>query len=736
MTISHLKYDLREDGGWIVQSNEEHCGNVAAIASEFAGRFGLPRCGSLLGILHDRGKEKTAFQNYIKRSSGYDPSAPAAGPDLKAHSYVGAMILNRPRYDLFSNIVAGHHRGLYNGRHLEVELKRPFPEEIEMPSDLPYPDDYLTPLAKKLGRDRRNHLIRLLFSCLVDADRLDTERFLSPETYDRRGHGDRLESLLEKLEAHLLKFGHCRESEVNRIRKEVQDDCRKAAEWAPGVFSLTVPTGGGKTLSSVLWALLHAVRYGKSRIVVAIPYTGIVAQTADILKGIFGEENVLEHHGNVDYDEADDKDTAARLATQNWDAPIIVTTNVQLLESMFSNKPGKCRKLHNLVDSVVIFDEAQALPTQVLQPIVEALQAYVDCFGVSILFSTASQPSLTGTYPGSTGQNGFRGFEEGTVREIIPPERNLSRRLKRVDLHFDDMRPLDYDEIAERLLKHPKVLCVVNSRRHAMEIFRRIAGDDKALTVHLSRNMCPAHISDKLSEVKEALKDDTSVVRVISTQLIEAGVDIDFPVVYRQLAGLDSILQASGRCNREGRLPSGDSYVFEIAGAKTPGYIARASSATRALLDIRSEIDDWFAPETIGMYFKQLYSRLDGFDTHDIGGMLHRKFKDIDYEDAAETFRLIENEGASVAVPYGDGAQILAQFEATAGNGYFDKSLFRKLGRYTVEIPRRMLDELVNKGVARAVTESLWAVDDVAQYDGNIGIRTESHWINELIIIE
>lgn len=709
---------------------------MAAIASEFAGRFGLHRCGSLLGLLHDKGKEKIAFQNYIKRNSGYDPSAPFVGTDRKAHSYVGAMILNRPGYYLLSNIVAGHHRGLYNERQLEVELDKPFPEEVEMPPSLPPLDDTLYDLAKMLGKTNRNHMIRLLFSCLVDADRLDTERFMSPETFEKRSNGDNLASLLEKLESHLLKFERCPDTEVNRIRKEVQADCRKAAEWAPGLFSLTVPTGGGKTLSSVLWALLHAVSYGKRRLIVTIPHTSIVSQTAGILKDIFGEKNVVEHHGNVDYDEARDEDTAAMLATRNWDAPIVVTTNVQLLESMFSNKPGKCRKLHNIVGSVIIFDEAQALPTGFLQPIVDALQAYVGCFGCSILFSTASQPSLSGLHNANGSRNGFRGFADGLVREIIQQERNLSRRLRRVRLHMDNTRPLDYDEVADRLMKHPRVLCIVNTRQHAMEIFNRLTKDDGALTVHLSRNMCPAHIADRLEEIKEELSDGTRAVRVISTQLIEAGVDIDFPVVYRQLAGLDSILQASGRCNREGRLRSGDSYVFEIAGDKGFGYISQTCAATRALLDAKADIEDWFAPETIGRYFRQLYSRIDEFDAKKIGDKLHRKFNDIDYEEAASAFKLIENDGVSVAVPYGDGAHILKQLEATFGKDCFDSSLFRRLGSYTVEVSKRMITELVGKGVARAVTESLWAVDDVAQYDGATGILADSHWLDELIITQ
>ena len=321
-----------------------------------------------------------------------------------------------------------------------------------------------------------------------------------------------------------------------------------------------MPTGGGKTLASILWALYHAVKNHHQRIIIAIPYTSIIVQTASTLRKIFGDENVLEHHSNLNPEDIKDRKLRERLqlATENWDYPIIVTTNVQLFESLFSNKRSDCRKLHNIVNSVIILDEVQTLPLGFYKPIVHTFDTLHRIFGVSVLFTTASQPILSGRIEGT---NPFASFDALTeVHEIIPTEVQLHEKLRRVNLNFME-GARTYDEIAEELAKHPKVLCIVNTRKNAKELFDRLPKE--GIRLHLSRMMCPDHVADTIKRIKEALKEGgDKPIRVVATQLIEAGVDIDFPIVYRQEAGLDSILQAAGRCNREGKLGISDTYVF------------------------------------------------------------------------------------------------------------------------------------------------------------------------------
>lgn len=348
-----------------------------------------------------------------------------------------------------------------------------------------------------------HHLSRMLFSCLVDADYLDTEAFMDKKSSDLRKNKASLKLLLPLLEKYLMNLkADAKDSEVNQIRDIVQRQCLKMSEEPVGFYSLTVPTGGGKTLSSLAWAIKHAIHNGQRRVIIAIPYTSIIMQTASVLRGIFGDENVLEHHSNF---EPDDKDDALanqiKLATENWDYPIIVTTNVRLFESMFANKPFACRKLHNIVNSVIILDEVQTLPTGFLQPIVDSLKTYNKLFNVSILLTTASQPVLSGLIEGCNPKVSFDGIEK--VTEIIPKEYALHDKLRRVKLDFiQDGKT--YDDIAETLTRHRRVLCIVNTRKDAYEIYSRLPQEGK--TLHLSRNMCAEHIMSTIDEIKAALK--------------------------------------------------------------------------------------------------------------------------------------------------------------------------------------------------------------------------------------
>lgn len=498
------------------------------------------------------------------------------------------------------------------------------------------------------------------------------------------------------------------------------------ADTPTGFYSLTVPTGGGKTLSSLVWAIKHAIKNGQKRVIIAIPYTSIIVQTASILRSIFGEENVLEHHSCVDPEQIKDEKLKEKmkLATENWDYPIIVTTNVQLFESMFSNKPSACRKLHNIVNSVIILDEVQTLPMDYLQPIVDSLKTYNKLFNVSFLFTTASQPVLSGLIEGCNPKAAFNGIDH--ITEIIPDDFKLHEKLRRVKLSIND-EGKNYDEVAEMLSQHKRVLCIVNTRRDAKEIYQRLS--QEGVTLHLSKMMCPDHISETIKSIKTALKDDKNeIIRVVSTQLIEAGVDLDFPVVFRQEAGLDSILQAAGRCNREGRCGLSTTYVFSLSKEHSlpKGDIQAANSAR---LNLGND-HDWFAPETMTSFFKQLYCRKESFDKKDIRHYLYYPTNNLNFQTAAKEFQLIEDDGVNVVVCWKNSIDIVQQLLVN-GPSYM---LMKKLSKFMVNINRTDFKALVDMGVVSEKKEGLFVVDYKQQYDEHIGLRTDNNWANEILI--
>ena len=728
--ISHIR---KED--LAIQTNKAHSCGVAERAELFTQALGMPGWGTFLGLLHDKGKEKKDFQTYIRLMNEF-PADSRTYQD-KTHAYVGALLAKRlfPKgYHFVAYALAGHHAGMPDSYSLEELLKKDLPEEVSWDGlpDVPSPPSYL----RQMQQPDLNHLFRMLYSCLVDADYLDTENFMMPGQARLRNNQTSLADLLPKLEVYLQNLAErSADTPVNRIRKQVQDVCRQAAERPSGVYSLTVPTGGGKTLSSILWAMLHAIRQGKQRIILSIPYTSIITQTAAVLKKIFGDDQVLEHHSNLAVDETDVSDETAlrkKLATENWDFPIIVTTNVQLLESMYASHPSACRKLHNIANSVLLFDEVQTLPGERLQPIVDALRTYQRFFGVSLLFTTASQPTLEGVRPGH--QADLLGFEK--IEEIVPAAWHLHEKLRRVHLHFCTS-PLTYQEISEQLLQHPRVLCIVNTRKDAGEIFSRLGESEPgALHFHLSRMMCAEHLDHTLHEIKEALQRDASTpIRVVSTQLVEAGVDIDFPVIYRQEAGLDSILQAAGRCNREGKLPElGRTEVFQIEGRRVP--LGTLNYANQARLNMPAP-KDWFSPEAMKDYFTHFYHQIPTFDKKEEGKdglkwtmqeLLYSVKKPM-FDTADHVFRLIDSKGYSVVVHYGESDTLMNHLK----NGVFDPLLFRRLNRYAVQLNEHDFKAFVEAGMIESV-QGLYYLSDSAQYHSSVGLKLDNHWIDEILI--
>lgn len=577
-------------------------------------------------------------------------------------------------------------------------------------------------------------LTRMLFSCLVDADFLETERFMDGERAARRDAiaGMDFPSLQSRLDAHFQKLAAkatasgTGNSPINAIREEVRADCVAAASEGPGLFTLTVPTGGGKTLSSMAFALRHAANYRLDRVIYVIPYTSIIEQNAQVLREVFGDNAVLEHHGNVDYDKGP---ADIRLLAENWDAPIVVTTSVQFFESLHANRASACRKLHNLARSVIVLDEAQSLPIDLLRPCLRSLDELVRHYGSSVVLCTATQPAVLA---GQLAKGGLMGGPEG-CREIIPAIRNLHERLRRVKATRIPSRVSD-QELLALVSPHLSALVVVNTRRHARELFEAAKQQFPERPVfHLSAQMCPKHRADVLTLVKELLALHKPCL-LISTQLIEAGVDIDFPCVFRELAGADSLAQAAGRCNREGKLPDlGQVFFFESSEHHTPpGFLATAAAKGAEVLALPEFADDLLAPNLVTRYFELLYDdqkqSLDRLAvlTDLIPPAPPRKRDDFlvyKFRTLGEKFHLITEPSISVFIPYGEEGQELCKKLRESFAPGERRAIVRKLQRYSVSLRGPAPLDEDGKPIAELVHDTWWILTNPKQYyDDNFGV--------------
>jgi len=721
----------------------EHLTGTSILAESFAKKFNNPEWGRLLGLWHDLGKYSLEFQEYIRVNSGYEEDDQKRS---KTDHTSAAAILSKEIYKgLWPPIaycIAGHHAGLHNwlpelgvsGDLSERLKKQEFLDKVRsmIPNELLEKITLNLPIRKPIDTKQMHLWIRMLFSCLVDADYLDTERFMNPESFARRGKYDSLNELKSRFDIHIEKMVKTAPiTTVNSIRSKILKDCIASGNLEPGFFSITVPTGGGKTLSSIAWALVHALKFNKTRIIFAIPYTSIITQTAQIYRSIFGDDNVIEHHSNID----ENTNTQERkLAAENWDAPIVVTTNVQLFESLFSNKTSRCRKLHNLVNSIIILDEAQMLPPEFLRPILMSLKGLVDDYSVSVLFSTATQPALTGQI-GGKGQFSFEGIAANSVREIVHDVDELAFDLKRVEIKIPDNtnETIDWSTIADELQEHEQVLCVVNTRNQCRELHELMPEG----TLHLSRLMCTAHIMDVIDEIKLRLKENKPV-RVISTQLIEAGVDIDFPVVYRAIAGLDSIAQCAGRCNREGKLNKvnrlGLMKVFVPSKGTAIGLMRKGADTFKEMLLNRSENESsLLEPMAFLEYFRLFYSKIDNFDKANIGDSLWKDAISMKFQfaTAARDFRLIDDKNAqTILVEYKNGNDLIQLLKRKGPELW----LMRRLQRYTVSVNESDFAEIRKAGLIIEL-HGCWIQDYQKLYNQHSGLQLKGKWLEEINII-
>lgn len=696
------------------QPLKDHLENVATLASAFACDFNASDFAYAGGLLHDIGKYSSEFQRRLE------------GAGIRVdHSTAGARVA-RSQYHpsqsrILEYIITGHHGGLLNYGSSESGLEEritnallsdysPYAGEISVP-DLNSARPVLNLKKNSVGFSL-SFYTRMLYSCLVDADFLDTEEFVNPDKSSFRGYYESFDNLFTKFDDHMnAVLSDAEETQINKYRRTIYEQCRKKAEFPQQLFTLTVPTGGGKTLSSMAFALDHLKKYDLNRIIYVIPYTSIIEQNADVFRRIFGNQNVLEHHSNYDpesngAEKTDSLQEKLRLSSENWDIPIVVTTNVQFFESLFSNKSSRCRKLHNLTKCVIILDEAQMLPTGFLKPCLAALSELVVNYGSTVVISTATQPKL-------------RELLDESIKpvEIIDSPEELYEAFRRVNV--ENLGKLSDIELSTRLKEHDQVLCIVNTRKHAQQLYDALSESGKCY--HLSARMCPVHRRRHLADIKGLLKDGAGC-RVISTQLIEAGVDIDFPVVYRAMAGIDSVGQAAGRCNREGRLKSGSVFVFK----STEDY-GRATSWQRRVAEIGEmifhETDDPLSILSVDEYFGRLYhfEGDEGLDKKGILPLLEERAGKLafPFEDVGHNFSIIEENTRDIIVPYDKRAEsVIGQIRETG----FPGNYVRKLQGYTISVYPNEFRDLERAHALETIGDRFHVLKDMSMYSEKTGL--------------
>jgi len=701
----------------------DHLRGTAELAAEFADAFEAGEWGRLVGLWHDLGKNSAEFQSYLSTTAEACAETQCGHVD---HSTAGAQhaaaavpLLGH----LLAYAIAGHHAGLLDGRApgtcQEKRLTKKTPAWNPGLSNLrpvspPEVPDYLRTALCNRDAFAVAFFVRMIFSCLVDADFLDTEAAVNPEQAKVRPRFPNLGELASAFFQSLDNMERAAGTQgINKLRQQIRRDCERAGDMAPGFFSLTVPTGGGKTLSSMAFAFRHALRHDLRRIIYVAPFTTIIEQNADVLREHLGRDVVLEHHCNLD----PEKETqAARLASENWDAPVIVTTSVQFYESLFANKPSRCRKLHRIARSVIILDEAQTIPVDYLKPCLRALELLVRDYGCSVVLCTATQPEIRRRPDFEIGLEG--------VREIMPEPRRLYAALKRVEVENIGLQT--DEQLRDRMLDETQVLCIVNTTKHARLLFEAMKPEEGHF--HLSARMCPQHRREVLNAIRKALANGTTC-RLVSTQVVEAGVDVDFPVVFRALAGLDSIAQAAGRCNRDNRLGRlGHVFVFTSEHESANQYFADTANCAAQVMELYPDPLDLEANEH---FFKLYYwDQKPRWDAHHILEHFHlaqnRDFPfNFSFARTAAEFRLIDDAAyCTILIPWGEEGRQLCERLRTMGVP--DRETLRQAQRYAVQVRRDEWNRHAG-GDIRLIHDHLGILECVQlHYDRHFGLNWES----------
>lgn len=694
------------------QPLERHLENVANLAGKFAREFDAEEWGRLAGGSHDLGKGTLSWQAYLRHANGILDDFANSYSGRVEHAVVGARELfahSQEAGKLLAYCLAGHHGGLPNwedsplaslksrlrGKHPQLAVPVRVPT---FPADLPFETN-----GRRLGYQLQ-FFGRMLFSCLVDADYLDTEEALDAKRSRLRSARSKFSDLFDRFSYNYEQLRRRSNSNmtVNQQREVVRRDCLAKASGAPGLFSLTVPTGGGKTLASLAFALEHAKKYAKRRIIYVIPFTSIIEQNAVVFRQMLGHNAVVEHHCNFI---SDDSDWQTRLASENWDAPLIVTTNVQFFDSFYSNKPSKCRKLHNVANSVVVFDEVQAIPVERLEPCLEVIRELSVNYGVTSILCTATQPALEHSPEFAAGLE--------NVTEIVNDVPALFTALKRTEETY--IGQLDEPALSAKLAVCKQVLCVVNTRQQALDVFSTLGESEE--NFHLSALMYPVHRSQRLAEIRARLSAGRPC-RVVSTQLIEAGVDVDFAVVYRAVAGIDSIAQAAGRCNRNGRcqVPA-KVFVFKFSDSTTPSFLRLAAQSAEKLFD-RFQ-GNLTAPDCVREYFADYFwkneQRMDS--TGILGKCAAGQSANIQFAEIAQ-FCMIETATVPIAIAFEDDAVQLVESLKFAEH---KRGILRRLQQYTVQVYPYQFDAL--RGWCEQPEPGVWCLRSDQVYSETTGLQ-------------
>jgi len=720
---------------------EDHLEGVGELASRFAEKFKASSWAREIGEKHDIGKYSEAFQNYIK-ACNQEEEEEVVRPKKVDHSTAGAQLCieqNEIIGHFPAMCISGHHVGLEDWdnfnkrRHKKIEeFKENVPQKFLDGSRI----KSLTAEDLKFIQDSKNKafasafFVRMLFSCLIDADRIDTEKFCNPDTFLSRSIGNTLSnekcvSLLKNLMKYItLRENTTTASEVlKKARKVVRENCEEAASNEAGIFSLTVPTGGGKTLASLLFSLKHAKIHNKDRIIYVAPFTAIIDQTVQVYQNSL-EESILEHHSNIDSNSY--RSQGIKLASENWDYPIIATTAVQFLESLFASNPSKCRKLHNITNSVIILDEAQTLPKELISPTLRVFEELVLHYNCSIVLCTATQPAVEKT-------DKFKMGLTVPISEIIKKPENLFTSLKRVQIL--DRGKMKDSKILEEIKNKEQVLVIVNTRKHAQTLYNSLDFKNKK---HLSSTMCSAHRRETLKDVKTDLEKGKPVI-LVATSVVEAGVDIDFPCVYRSFIGVDSINQSAGRCNREGKIKNlGELHLFESENIENERHVKGSINATKEILrrikNKKGNTDEILLPDRVKEYFIHYWVQQQN-TKKGVGKPLEDLFRwseegkpIFDFKTAAESYTVIEKEQKPVCIPWGiKGEKLIKELLAYEEKANPDiqkgRKLLRNLQSYIVNVSKEHFSALVAQGFPLTADDSVCILSDIdGIYNADLGL--------------
>jgi CRISPR-associated endonuclease/helicase Cas3 len=712
-----------EEGKWHLL--EDHLRDVADLAEGFGRKWMAGEICTLLGLTHDLGKAAPAFQTYLLAANEgrKAPGSPHSDPGAAAaKQFLGP----------FLTCVQGHHSGIPDQGTAKSRLAGADRDATLAATRLLDGMELRVPQEwRQCSKDEMDPLIRMCFSALVDADRLNTEEHFDPSV--SRGGYPEINEYARALRNCLSSFPEPT-SPIDQLRVRVQKCCRDSASRRPGFFRLTVPTGGGKTLASMLFALEHCVQHGQERVVVAIPYTSIIDQTAATYRGVFGDRPILEHHSARPFDpgteelqeslEAQDKEALRlRLSAENWDCPIVVTTNVQLFESLLSNLPSRTRKLHNLARSVIILDEIQTLPTDLLEPCLSAIGWLVEFAGATVIFCTATQPDFE-AIPGLPSQL-------KTATEIVENPESLFKELKRVEFHYDGT--LSCENLADKLRSYQQVLCILNTRKDSVEVFDALDDPD---AFYLSTLLVPAHRKQVLAEIKSRLQSGLDC-RIISTQVVECGVDISLPVVFRAMAPLPSIVQAAGRCNRHGELfPSlGSCHVFDLEGGSVPTGSYASATATTATRYVPARLSELEMPTVHSQFFRDFLGNTKtdrSCPTGEGKAMLQALRLDLDFPTVAANSNLI-SEGTLAVVVRDFAPDEIHRLTAQLNAGRSPRYISRQLGQFSVSLFEPHVKAMQRDGIISTHDKGLYFWNGKYNLKIGVGLGTQMDPVDLII---